>query len=395
MAAEKSQETGNVMAAVIALSRLAEEFVKQGRLHKARGIYEHALEVATEPYENGRQPLPVAGTALVGLGELFREWNDLETASRYVLEGIELCDQWAEMRAILGYVTLARVRQAQGDVDGATQAIEKAWHLAQQFDAVEIDDAAVAMFEAQILLARAWSQSSDQEPILLAVRQWAKERGLVSDSTMDLALTRAQECGDLLSERLRKYEYVTLARLFIAQDQPDEALHLLDPLLPEMEHDGRLGMVIEIEMLRALALREQEQLTRALTALERALSLAEPEGYVRLFVDGGPPMARLLYRAAERGIKPEYCGRLLAAFATSKAARAAHPQTAELVEPLSARELEVLQLISTGATNQEIAHSLVITVNTVKKHVTNILGKLSVTSRRQAAARARDLGLLD
>jgi LuxR family maltose regulon positive regulatory protein len=395
MAAKKSQEAGNVMATVIALSRLAEEFVKQGRLHRARGIYEQALELATEPSENGRQLLPVAGAALVGLGELFREWNDLETASRYVMEGIELCVQWAEMRAILGYATLARVRQAQGDADGATHAIEKAWHLAQQFDAVEIDDAAVAMFEAQILLARAWSQSSAQEPMLKAVRQWAEERGLVTDSTTDLGLTKEQESGDQLSERLRKYEYVTLARLFIAQNQPNKALNLLEPLLPEMEREGRLGMVIEIEILRALALQEQDHVTRALAALERALSLAEPEGYVRLFVDAGPPMARLLYQAAERGIKPEYCGRLLVAFPTSKAALAPHPQTAELVEPLSARELEVLQLISTGATNQEIARSLVITVNTVKKHVTNILGKLSVTSRRQAAARARDLGLLD
>jgi LuxR family maltose regulon positive regulatory protein len=130
----------------------------------------------------------------------------------------------------------------------------------------------------------------------------------------------------------------------------------------------------------------------ALVSLERALTLAEPEGYVRLFLDEGPPAARLLYRAAERGIQPTYAGRLLAAF--PEAPSRLPPSSPSIIEPLTERERQILQLIAEGLTNKEVARELVLSVGTVKVHAHNIYGKLGVSGRTQAIAKGRELGLL-
>lgn len=155
-----------------------------------------------------------------------------------------------------------------------------------------------------------------------------------------------------------------------------------------------MGYVIEILALQALALQGQGDILPAVTALERALSLAEPEGYVRVFVDEGPSMAPLLYEAAARGIAPQYTGRLLAALPAAEPASKFQKLPVEMVEPLSERELEVLQLIAEGLSNQEVAQRLFITLGTVKWHTSNIYGKLGVKNRTQAVAQARALGIL-
>jgi LuxR family maltose regulon positive regulatory protein len=180
---------------------------------------------------------------------------------------------------------------------------------------------------------------------------------------------------------------LTLARVLLAQGKPAVADVFLERLLQAAELAGRTGRVIEILALRALARQVYGDTPGALAALERSLTLAEPEGYVRTFVDEGVPMVRLLRRAASQGVAPGYVSRLLAAFG-----RAAG--TPSLVEPLTAREREVLCLIAAGLKNQEIADRLVISVATVKRHVTNIYGKLGVSRRIQAIAQAQELGLL-
>jgi len=156
--------------------------------------------------------------------------------------------------------------------------------------------------------------------------------------------------------------------------------------------------VIEILILQALSLQAQGDTDQAITTLEQALTLAEPEGFIRVFVDAGPPMARLLYEAVTRGIAPDYARRLLAAFPVTEPERADPSETqvpkSELVELLSERELEVLQLIAEGLTNPEIASRLFLSLNTVKVHARNIYGKLGVHNRTQAVARARVLGVL-
>jgi LuxR family maltose regulon positive regulatory protein len=198
-------------------------------------------------------------------------------------------------------------------------------------------------------------------------------------------------------------EYLTLARVWIAQARAgrselflSDALGLLDRLLHDAEAKARLGSALEILLLCALAWKARGSDTNSLASLERALALAEPEGYIRLFLDEGPAMVDLLRLARSRGLAPDYITTLLTTSSEQAAAAASRsvPRSAVLVEVLSGRELEVLGLLAGGASNEEIAEHLVIAVSTVKRHMSNIFGKLTVSNRTQAVARARALGLL-
>ena len=377
-----SQRAGNVMLSVMVVCNRAELLMRQGRLHEAAATYRKALELATGA--QGRR-IPIAGQALIGLGELSRQWGDLDAATRYLVEGIELTEQWSEVGPLEAYIALARIRQAQGDVDGAWQALEKAQELAVKFDLTDLDDLTVAIFQAWMCVAQ-----GDLGP----ARRWAEERDLYQyvDSPLQ------EKAGDPYDHRLRKYELLVLARLLIAQGQPAEALKMLESLVPLAEWRGRPGMLIEIYALQALAYQAQGDVEQAVVALERALSLAEPEGHVRIFADEGEPMARLLQEAARRGIAPGYVNKSLAAFGVSKDRGTEEPlpspQAQSLPEPFSARELEVLRLLNTHLSSTEIAEELFISVNTARFHIKNIYGKLGVHSRSEAIQRARELGLL-
>jgi LuxR family maltose regulon positive regulatory protein len=218
-------------------------------------------------------------------------------------------------------------------------------------------------------------------------RRWAKHYGL-SGAVDPRALEKSD---DINIRRLRKYEVPVAARLWLAAGRPADALALLAPALPLAERINRLGLVIEYEILIALATSALGQDEKAMQSLERALNLAESEGFVHIFIDEGKLMARLLYEAASHRIQPEYVGRLLGAFsATTPPA----PQQVKVIEPLSERELEVLRLIAVGLSNQAIAQRLVLALPTIKWHTSNIYGKLSVKNRTEAVAKARSLGLL-
>ncbi len=379
-AALGSHQTGNVMFAVAAVCHRAELCRREGKLRQARSLYQQALDLATDK-SVGR--LPIAGRALIGLGELAREWNELDTAAHYIFEGIELAGRWAQAGTLEAYLTLARIRQAQGDWGGVHEALQAMRQIAVEFKATEVDDRVVDLAEAWMRIM----QGDGSGQALDGPRGWAERYGL-SGNVDPLVLEKSD---DLTFRRLRKYEYPVAARLRLAEGRPAQAIALLESALPIAEQVNRVGLVIEYEILIALAAQALGQSEKVLSALGRALALAEPEGYVRIFVDEGRAVARLLYEAASRGIKPEYTGRLLAAFPT---AGPPAPKQAGLVEPLSERELEVLRLIAEGLSNEEAAQRLVLSLPTIKWHASNIYGKLGVKSRTEAVARAKALGIL-
>jgi LuxR family maltose regulon positive regulatory protein len=392
-AARMSREAGNVMVAVMALCTLAELCAAWARLPRAQELYQQALDLATDQQGN---PLPIAGMALIGLGELSREWNDLEAATHYLNAGIEQIGKWGEIGAIDGYLSLARVKQAQGDLDGALDLLEKARQLALQFDATELDDLIVATHYVRICIAQGDLQ---------AARQGIEEQSLKAG---ELLPEMAE--GQLPFEyHLRKHEQLTWARVALAEDKPGEALALLEPWLAAMEQLGGQGSkkAIELQILQALALQAQGEPERAVQALAQALAAAEPSGYMRLFLDEGAPMAPLLKRfslpdtaAASQDISPGYVEKILAEFSpktNDQRVKTKPSPSSSLIEPLTKRELQVLRLLAGepwGRSSTEIAHELGVSANTVRYHIKHIYGKLGVHRRADAIARAEDLDLL-
>ena len=388
-AARMSQQVGNLMNSVLALCHLAELRYIRGQLYEAKVLWERALNLVIE--RHGRQQ-PIAGLALIGLGALLREWNDLEAALRHLAEGIELTGKLGEVWAMSGYTGLALLKQTLGDTVGACEAIQTAQQFAAKFDATEVDDIRVAAFQALL-----WIKQGNIE----AANHWAAERGLTTVTAADESKKKGRDAPLPL---LHMFEQITLARLYVAQGQSDQALNLLGQLLQRSEMAGWISFAVEILILQSLIHQAKGDVVGALVALERALFLAKPGVFVRIFVDEGEPMARLLYAAAARGIVPEYAGRLLAAFEleakdhSERQTAAPHRLSREgvihppsLIEPLSEREIEVLQLIDEGLSNQEVARRLFLSLHTVKWHTGNIYGKLGVKNRMQAVAKARAL----
>ena len=261
-----AQEAGNPLIAVSALCYQARLQMRQGRLHRAHELLARALELATDP--RGRR-LPVASKALTGLGELAREWNDLEAAENYLTEGIEVAKAWGELVAFDAYYPLARTRLAQGDAVGAREALETAREIAYRSEATDSDD-----LVADLQLAFLSAQQGDA----IGVMRWAERRGLMPGISpeqgppLDEGQARAHA-------HLLKYERLVLARLFRRQGRAAEALGLLEDLLVEARGLARVDLTIQVQVLRALAWQAQGDDSEALEALTEALSLAGPGGY--------------------------------------------------------------------------------------------------------------------
>ncbi len=374
-AAELSRKRRNQFILLMAMSHLAQLRVLQGQLREAEKTYQQALQWGTEI---AGPSSPIVGFAHIGLGNLSYERNELDAALTRLQAGVALLEPWRNREGLLaGYIGLARAKRAQGDWLSAFETVDALAELCSTPGA-QMMLPAVETFRASLLI---------EQGNLDAARQWAGTSGLSADGTLVY---------------LREGETLIFARALIAQGKQNDATRLLTRLLAAAQNGGRGGRVIEVLALQAVALKAQGKRAEALAALKRALALAEPEGYARVFIDQGEVMAALLSRV---DILPAYVGRLLAALAsrTQEAGRrtkepslslslgSGHPS---LVEPLSERELELLRLIAAGMTNQAIAESLVVSVNTVKTHARSIYGKLGVRNRTQAAARARELGLI-
>lgn len=382
-----SRQAGNVTIAAFVSYAWAELHVREGRLYQAAEAYRRVLDLATDAH--GRR-LPIAGPALVGLGELSREWNDLDAATRHVTEGMALSAAWVPNGDYEAYIVLARIRMARGDVAGAQEALQRAQEAAARYDVTELDDMAVALFQARMWVARG---------DLDAARRWAEGLGLYQ--YLDTPLR--EEIREPTEHRMLKYELLVLARLLVAEGKYDGAWALLESLIPVAEQRQRPRILIEVYVLQALALDAQGHRERALCTLERALSLAEPGGYTRIFLDEGLPVAQLLDEAVCRDTASAYARRLRSAFAAdvppgSGPAADSHgavvPLTQLLIEPLTERELEILRLLPSYLSSTEIARELYISANTVRSHIKSIYDKLDVHNRADAVERARELHLL-
>ncbi len=372
---------GNLPTTLRSIANLARLQLLQGKLRQAASTIEQVMHLASG--HRRLQALLNGADYYFLLGELLWEWNQLEQAEQQLMQGMDLDRGTVTAEAEMitrGYLALARLQQACGQSTQARETLDAFARLCRQHSFAPVLLARGAAARAQVELAQG---------NLAAAINWAETSGVSARDGLSYP---------------REQEYLTLARIRIAQgrEQPaepflSEALALLERLGEDAETKGRMRSVLEVLLLRALALEAQGDLAEAFTALGRALYLAEPEGFIRLFLDEGAPMVALLHQAHKHQIAPAgYIATLLAASGEPIATaldRASRPSS-PLLEALTVREREVLRLLINGASNREIAQQLVLSVNTVKKHVLNICGKLGVQSRTQAIAQARTLEFL-
>jgi LuxR family transcriptional regulator, maltose regulon positive regulatory protein len=374
------QMAGNISDAIGGAITLADIRVAQGRLREAMHTYEQALQLATV---QGEPAVALRGTAdiHVGVSELNYEHNDLQAATRHLLRSRELGEHTCFPKNRYRWpAAMARIREAEGDLDGAIDLLNEAERVYENVFSPNVRPVTA-------LRTRVWVAQGRLGEAL----GWAHEQGLSADDPLSY---------------LREFEHLTLARVLLARYKHDrtdsairEAIGYLERLLAAAQEGDRMGSVIEILVLQALAHDAQGNIPAALIPLQQALALAEPEGYIRMFLDEGPPMAQLLREAAAHGIMPGYTGRLLAGFESEGQSSAGEaplritPASQSLIEPLSQRELEILRLFKTELSGPEIARELVIALSTVRTHTKNIFSKLNVNDRRAAVKRAAELGL--
>jgi LuxR family maltose regulon positive regulatory protein len=325
------------------------------------------------------------------LSDIKREWNDLNEAGRLAQDGIELTRQALAFWSIGGYIVLAQIRQAEVDMIAAQAAMDAARELAIRFDATDLDDRTVELYQARLWLA--------QGDVAATGRWAARLHGDGTGAAPRTGQQRPRQPGQIAGWYVvHELEQIHLARLRLVQGRPEEARRLLGALRPMAENHGRTGNVIAIDLLLALTWQATGDLAQALDVLERTMALAEPEGFTRIFLDEGPAMATLLGLIPSDSPVAGYAGRLLAAFKQAASPPKQPDATPAAVhsfsDPLSAREMDVLRLLPTHLTSTEIAAELSISPNTARFHIKNIYSKLDAHNRADAVAQARRLDLL-
>ncbi len=375
---ENVRRAGYISSAIGGSIVLADIQITQGCLHEAMATYARGLQWATEP---GAPALGVRGAAdmYVGMSALHHEHNDLEIATQHLITSQSLGElAGMPQNPYRWCAAMARIREAQGDLDGALELLDQAERVYDGNFSPNVRPIAARKTRVWVVQGR-----------LGEALGWAHEQGLSVENELSY---------------LHEFDHITLARVLLARYQSDhadgsvsEVMGLLERLLKAAEEGGRKGSVIEILVLQALAYHTQGDLPAALLPLQHALALAEPEGYIRMFLDEGSSMMQLLREASAREIMPDYTDKLLAAFEAEKRKSEEKPYllpTQPLIDPLSQRELKILQLIAQGLSNREIGERLFLALDTIKGHNRKIFDKLQVQSRTEAIARARELGLL-
>jgi LuxR family maltose regulon positive regulatory protein len=382
-----SETAGNLRTAMLAVRYLALLQVDQGLLYQAAEMYRQGLNVV---HSAGETMLPPSGFMHLGLGELLYEWNKLDEATDHLEEAIERGQHGGDVKIwLMAYLLLAHVKHASGDCDSVDSILEKVEHLIRQ---------------ANFTRAHLWLKT-DRALIeiakgnIAAAANWEQTYGLDMDAEPPFAL---------------EYEYFILARMLLAQGKTQRAIHIASQLLRMAEKSERTGVMISNLSLLAAAYEASNNSKLAMHVLGRALALAEPQGYIRTFINMGAPMEGLLkklrkvYLARQQNGNDQawtfslnYIDTLLAASGNAQGAlnneieRLPDTQPMQpLLESLSEREQEVLQLLAAGQSNREIAQHLIVGLNTVKTHVKSIYAKLDVHSRTQALVRAQSLRLL-
>jgi LuxR family maltose regulon positive regulatory protein len=377
-ALEACKEAGDIYLVMLVNMKLAVILRSQGKLQQTIEICQQQIQLSNE---YGLSQTELVGLLLAIWGQVLAELNDLDGAMRQAKKGVELTERGGTL-AMLGwsYICLMNILFSRGDLAGAEELIQKMENVARESLVPPWITNQMAAWQARLWLTQDKLESASL---------WVADRGLYPNG--ESTLLHEIDYAVLI-------EYVTLARILIALKQLEQATGLLLQLLEAAETGGRISRAIEILILQALVLQARGDADQAINTLEKALTLAEPEGFIRIFVDEGPPMVRLLYEAATRGIAPDYTSRLLAAFPMAEPEQTDQPKTKdsnfELIEPLSEREIEVLQLIAEGLTNQEVASRLYLAPSTVKVHTRNIYGKLGAHHRADAVAKARAFRIL-
>jgi LuxR family transcriptional regulator, maltose regulon positive regulatory protein len=387
-AAKLSQATGNLHGVLYAYHYQARLHINQGKLHEAYSDCQRALQLVKDhPAQKRSEHIYIT------LGDILREWNMLDAATQALKKGIECCEQIGDMGLMgIGCIYLARVKQALGAQDEALLLMQQSEQITQNRKFTGVRNnllpyyARLWLAQGTLDLAARWAQEHRQQDTSLLTHQLALDSLTVV--RVLLALSRS---GKALPDR----------------DVLAEALRLVQQIQQAALADGRHSYAIEAFLLQALVLQEQGKLQEAQKVLQQALTRAEPEGYIRLFVDEGAPMAALLQQVGEKGIASAYTSTLLKALGIEENAQqggkmssppprplANSSEEADLLEPLSERELEVLHLIAEGRSNEEIARALCVSIGTVKTHLRHIYDKLDVHTRTQATARGRKFHLL-
>jgi LuxR family maltose regulon positive regulatory protein len=350
-----SQQSGDIHAKIVALTGLGQVQELANQLYLAADSFRHVLQLA------GDLPQPVVCEAYRGLAQIYYEWNDLDAAEQHGQQSLKLARQYDKKidRFIISEVFLARLKLARGDVAGAASMLSQTEQTARQY----------------IFTLRLPEIASAQVQVLL------KQGNLPA-----------------AAELARRFELpLSQAHILMAQGNYSAALAGLEPFRQQMEAQGWADEGLRAMVLQAVALHLKGANASAMQLLGEALALAELGGFIRLFVDEGAPMAQLLGEAASHGVMAAYIGKLLSAFDAEKRkseGKPALPAAQPLIEPLSQRELKILQLIAQGLSNREIGERLFLALDTVKGHNRNIFDKLQVKSRTEAVARAHELGLL-
>ncbi len=367
--------SGNSMVEITSTGNLAHSLELAGQLQRALGLLENAFTIANQ---DGRV-LPVSGYIHLEYGRMLYELNELDRSEEHIAQGIELCRQMADGQAEkIGHLLLAKIEIARGEFQKAQESIENGeraiGHSQVVYDLRGADFPEVWLWlkKGNLSELKTWLEDNHPSP------------------------TEIPHFKTRLTITMQARVLIALAREFPEETYLQDAVELLEELYSMAAGNGWGSKVIEILCLQALAANIQDGDDKeALEILEHALHRAEPEGFVRTFVDEGPQMAALLYKTLQRGRVPEYAQQLISVFPAPTAEdNKSQSDQSGLVEPLSEREIEILELMAEGLTYQGIADKLFISPHTVKTHSRNIYAKLDVGNRTLAIGKARTLGIL-